>query len=93
MSGEVVLPGPERTGDVHRRISEYVQWLRDVAALGRRLADDARLLGIFGTSIAATWLAAQLQDRVAFFVDEDGLPGEQEELLALTHAGAQSGGG
>ncbi|MFO1321963.1 MAG: class I SAM-dependent methyltransferase [Burkholderiales bacterium] len=71
VSGEVVLPGPERTGDVHRRISEYVQWLRDVAALGRRLADDARLLGIFGTSIAATWLAAQLQDRVAFFVDED----------------------
>jgi len=28
-------------------------------------------VGIFGTSIAATWLAASLGDKVTFFVDED----------------------
>ena len=28
-------------------------------------------LGIFGTSIAATWLAAEVADHVTFFVDED----------------------
>jgi hypothetical protein len=28
-------------------------------------------VGIFGTSISATWLAAALEDRVGFFVDED----------------------
>ena len=28
-------------------------------------------VGVFGTSIAATWLAQHLADRIAFFVDED----------------------
>ena len=32
---------------------------------------DGRLFGIFGTSIAGTWLYSELGDQVSFFVDED----------------------
>ena len=49
---------------------------RDVAWLGRMLehAREAACggkFGIFGTSIAATWLASGLGEAVEFFVDED----------------------
>jgi SAM-dependent methyltransferase len=32
---------------------------------------DSRPFGIFGTSIAGTWLFGELGDRISFFVDED----------------------
>jgi hypothetical protein len=38
--------------------------------MARRLAVQGPI-GIFGTSIAATWLAAELEGAAAFFVDED----------------------
>ena len=34
-------------------------------------AARSQVFGIFGTSIAATWLAGSLDDKVSFFVDED----------------------
>jgi hypothetical protein len=37
--------------------------LHDLASTGR--------IGLFGTSIAGTWLASEVGERVAFFVDED----------------------
>jgi hypothetical protein len=52
--------------DLGRRVA----WLQGVAAAGRGLA-RAGNLGLFGTSIAATWLANELGDGVRFFVDED----------------------
>jgi SAM-dependent methyltransferase len=45
-------------------------WLSDVLRLAGRIAESPPF-GIFGTSIAATWLASELGDRIAFFVDED----------------------
>jgi SAM-dependent methyltransferase len=48
-----------------------VSWLGKVLHLAGRVADHNQPFGIFGTSIAATWLASELGERVAFFVDED----------------------
>jgi hypothetical protein len=47
-----------------------LRWLTRVADQARAEAKAAPI-AIFGSSIAATWLAAQLEGRVACFVDED----------------------
>lgn len=53
------------------RMADYVSWLGNTVVLAKELTLKDRPLGIFGTSIAATWLASQLNDSVSFFVDED----------------------
>jgi len=60
-------------GDVvsaRERIAGSLAWLRATADHLRRLGADGPL-GLFGTSIAGTWLAAGAGDAVAYFVDED----------------------
>jgi SAM-dependent methyltransferase len=47
-----------------------LQWLEAVVETARTVA-AGRPLGIFGTSIAATWLFSELADAIGFFVDED----------------------
>src|SRR5262249_45563814 len=47
-----------------------IRWLSATVGSARRCASRGQL-GLFGTSIAATWLAADLKDAVGFFVDED----------------------
>jgi len=57
---------------VSKKISGNVDWLRSIVETAQTVAattDDS--FGIFGTSIAASWLAGQLGDKVSFFVDED----------------------
>jgi SAM-dependent methyltransferase len=56
---------------VFQRIQKYVTWLNDMLAAVEACAQGAKALGIFGTSIAATWIGARLGDRIQFFVDED----------------------
>lgn len=63
---------------VYSRISNYVVWLtslvekaRDTLDANKKSGDRSRAFGLFGTSIAATWLADQLGDQLSFFVDED----------------------
>ncbi|WP_374649782.1 class I SAM-dependent methyltransferase [Dongia sp.] len=52
-------------------IGKHIAWLRDVQEEALLLSQTRRI-GLFGTSIAATWLAGSIgADRVAFFVDED----------------------
>lgn len=66
------VPAPS-LGDVttaRQRIAGSLAWLRSTAEQLRRLGADAPL-GLFGTSIAGTWLAAEVGDAIAFFVDED----------------------
>jgi SAM-dependent methyltransferase len=53
------------------RMASYVAWLRAMVARAGQLEREDGPLGIFGTSIAATWLGSQLGERVSFFVDED----------------------
>lgn len=55
---------------VRSRLAKSVQWLTDTASRLRSLVKEGSV-GLFGTSIAGTWLATESDDKVAFFVDED----------------------
>ena len=46
----------------------HIAWLKNLLQQGQAIEGT---VGIFGTSIAATWLATSLGDKVTFFVDED----------------------
>jgi len=81
---ELSLLAQRSADDVHKRVREaalenspgngsnvanaHIAWLTSL--LKQSLAIEGRV-GIFGTSIAATWLTASLGAKVAFFVDED----------------------
>ena len=52
------------------RIATSLAWLSKTANRLRSLGTSGPV-GLFGTSIAGTWLAAEAGDRVGFFVDED----------------------
>ena len=56
---------------IHQRLEAYVTWLKRLRDEALDAAKGDNPFGLFGTSIAATWLAPQLEDKVAFFVDED----------------------
>lgn len=63
-------PSPAANANRLEYVSADVRWLAEVVAAARQVA-TAPPFGVFGTSIAATWLCGELADRVAFFVDED----------------------
>ncbi|MFH0899278.1 MAG: class I SAM-dependent methyltransferase [Pseudomonadota bacterium] len=46
----------------------HIAWLQSLLRQSQLLEGT---VGVFGTSIAATWLATSLGDKVVFFVDED----------------------
>jgi hypothetical protein len=46
----------------------HIAWLQQLLEQGQSATGP---VGIFGTSISATWLAAALGNKVEFFVDED----------------------
>ena len=48
-----------------------VRWLESVRDQAAEIANHSKHFGILGTSIAATWLYAELTEKVEFFVDED----------------------
>ena len=52
-------------------VATQLAWLDATLAATREAASRGASFGIFGTSIAATWLAGALGDRIAFHVDED----------------------
>jgi len=56
--------------DAMQRVTGSVHWLQAAATEARRYAGMGAF-GLFGTSIAATWLASELEGNVSFFVDED----------------------
>jgi 2-polyprenyl-3-methyl-5-hydroxy-6-metoxy-1,4-benzoquinol methylase len=51
-------------------VAARLEWLAEISAAARELATK-RNIGLFGTSIAGTWLFAELEGRAGFFVDED----------------------
>jgi hypothetical protein len=69
------MPGDPRA--TIAKIEREVAWLARMLSEAREAA-HASSFGIFGTSVAATWLAADLENKVAFFVDED--PARQGRL-------------
>ncbi|HTP31267.1 MAG TPA: class I SAM-dependent methyltransferase [Candidatus Acidoferrales bacterium] len=58
-------------GESAGRVRAQLAWLHRVADAARKSLDEAPQFGIFGTSIAASWMCGLLGDGVAFFVDED----------------------
>ena len=52
-------------------LSVAVHWLQSVRSRALQLARNSECFGLFGTSIAATWLLNELPGQIAFFVDED----------------------
>jgi len=56
---------------IYAKIKSYVTWLNQLREHSQIIADRANSFGIFGTSIASTWLANELSHKVRFFVDED----------------------
>jgi len=61
---------PESPQHAITRVEAEVGWLRAMLAQAKQLC-NGRHFGIFGTSVAGTWLAAGLGHAVKFFVDED----------------------
>lgn len=64
---------PEAKGgaQVLAEMTANVRWLEGLISKAREAASGYPIFGIFGTSIAGTWLGSVLADQVAFFVDED----------------------
>jgi SAM-dependent methyltransferase len=74
-----MLPSPDAPGDLaaaHRAVA----WLGEVAQQATDIAEGAKKFGLFGTSIAGTWLGGGLGEKVAFFVDEDPSRGGKTHL-------------
>lgn len=65
------LPEDNTANKVFDRISAYIDWLHKTVNRVSGLIHGGCPFGIFGTSIAATWLASTLSEGVDFFVDED----------------------
>jgi len=61
---------PTSAGDWRDCVGQRIGWLGRLSALARTTA-SRRKVGLFGTSIAGTWLFAELAGAVGFFVDED----------------------
>jgi SAM-dependent methyltransferase len=74
-------PGAADPAQVLAGVRGNVVWLGKQIAAARRLADQRPSLGIFGSSLAGSWLAAEIGGRFDFFVDEDPL------RLGTTHMG------
>jgi SAM-dependent methyltransferase len=55
-------------GDPGRLVARAIDWLGRTRELARAFSGR---IGVFGSSIAATWIFAELEGRVEFFVDED----------------------
>lgn len=80
--GLVGVEPPGSSGeDIFKQVSGYVRWLQEMTAIAHELAKGGKPLGIFGTSIAATWLGSQLENSISFFVDED------KSRVGKTHLG------
>lgn len=67
---------PQKTRNHRGRHNQYhlvlsrVNWLHAVAEAARSWVTPENF-GIFGTSIAATWLWEEIEEKACFFVDED----------------------
>lgn len=68
VNGHVMRIKPSQ---IYEKTTSYVMWLRQLVQSADNLIALNGPIGIFGSSIAATWLASQLIGNVKFFVDED----------------------
>ncbi|MBV5333807.1 class I SAM-dependent methyltransferase [bacterium] len=59
------------TSAMHALVHGHLDWLNRLVAAARRVAAGEQTFGLFGTSIAASWLFGEVAEETAFFVDED----------------------
>lgn len=69
-SAEGVVEQTQEEAGTPEVVARQLRWLSSLAAWATDQVERTDA-GLFGTSIAATWLAATLDDRVGFYVDED----------------------
>ena len=53
-----------------KTITKQIDWLKSVVIKGKSLSKK-KGFGLFGSSVASTWLANEIGENVNFFVDED----------------------
>lgn len=73
-AGEVAAPhavDPPAVQEAIGRVRGQLDWIDRLAESATDALRGSRQFGIFGSTIAATWLCGMLGDAVAFFVDED----------------------
>lgn len=59
------------TFNVNRQLNWLVEVISEARAISVRCREKGEGFGLFGTTIAATWLFAELEEAVDFFVDEN----------------------
>jgi SAM-dependent methyltransferase len=65
-------PNPSsEPADPRPELASMLHWLRSVIDHAQGVANQSKNFGIFGTSIAGTWLFNEIGSSVRFFVDED----------------------
>jgi len=64
-------PDAREPTDIAATVSRNLDWLQRMIAIARQAAERYGNIGIFGTSIAGTWLAGSIPGGYGFFVDED----------------------
>lgn len=62
---------PEASMEIVDQIRARIVWLSGFVEAARKASAGGRAFGLFGSSIAATWLCGVLDDRVSFLVEED----------------------
>lgn len=70
-SGTVPAAVADAGPTASRRVASFIHWLDAFRQAARASRSAANRFGIFGTSIAGTWLFGELQGDVDFLVDED----------------------
>jgi SAM-dependent methyltransferase len=66
--GQAVAPAEQESG--YRLVKRSIGWLEAVVSAARSCSEGS-LFGLFGTSLAGTWLCSEIDECVSFFVDED----------------------
>lgn len=56
---------------VYAKVEDYAAWLTNLVRVAKESLPESGGFGVFGTSIAASWVAAQIPEKIDFFVDED----------------------
>jgi hypothetical protein len=67
---ETISP-PIDSEDITIKTNDLVEWLHTIVRHATNAATNTKSFGLFGTSIAATWMASELEGHISFFVDED----------------------
>ena len=68
--GQPVITDPEPATHGEVNIQLQIDWLKSLSDLANDLTERPKF-GLFGSSIAATWLYGETSGKISYFVDED----------------------